>query len=511
MVTTLLRSVCPVSALRRAAVAVLVVVAALVGTAANVTAQPDTSGGTYGFNDACESIHDGLQDLGIPGTPFNLGNAAGGLCKAGNVATHPGDAVEAVTDKAWDSTFGKVVDSMLTGLGQALSMGITFWARVPNSAVADMPGLMTRIRDYTLDIQIYALAASVMLCAVRLAAARASAAAEEAAEAFRVLVRVVIMSGMFAGLIVIGTQGSDAFAEWVIDDSTGGNAKGIAESIVKTEALTAFSPGLVLIFAVVGLLSAILQIVLAVVRQGLLVVVTGVLPLAAASSGSPAGKQFYQKLLLWSIAFVLYKPMAALAYMIAFTVAGSGAGTADTKPDADSAMKSLVGIALLCSVALVLPAIMRLISPVTSMASGASGAMLAGGVLAGGGGMGMVGRLASGAADSRGGGVVSSNQGGGNRPTGAASGRSGGTGTRGAAGPAGAAGARSAGAAGTGAAAAKAAGPYGAAAAAAGKAIGGGLRAADSAVGQATNTGHNSSPAPPARPTGAGSNQAVPQ
>ncbi|SUH71887.1 Uncharacterised protein [Nocardia africana] len=271
----------------------MTVVAAVFGPAAVASAQPaDSGGGTYGFNDTCEEIHDDLDNVGIPGTPFNLGNAVGGACKAGNAATHPGDAAQAVKDKAWDSTFGKVVDSLLNGLGQAVSLGLTFWAKVPNSAVDDLDGLIAKVRDYTSDIQIIILAFSLMWCGVRLAAARRNAAASEAVDAYRVLLRTVIISGGWSTVLVLGTHASDAFASWVIDDATGGNAKGIAEAMIETQALSAFSPGLVLIFAIVGLLSALLQIVLAIVRQGLLCVVAGILPLAASASGAGPGNNF---------------------------------------------------------------------------------------------------------------------------------------------------------------------------------------------------------------------------
>ncbi|MFI7524479.1 hypothetical protein [Nocardia salmonicida] len=529
-----------VAAVRRVLTLLIVVTAAALGPAAVAAAQPTDT--TFGFNEACDQIHDTLDDIGIPGTPFNLGNAASGVCKAGNVATHPGETVEAVKDKAWDSTFGEVVDSMLTGLGEAIILSLTFWAKVPNSAVDDLPALMTKVRDYTDDIQIYLLAASLMAVAVRLMFAKANAAADEATQGFKVLFRTVFASSLWALLIVMGTRATDAFSAWVIDDATNGNAKGVAEAIVQTQALAAFSPGLIVIFAVVGLLSALLQIVLALIRQGLLCVVAGVLPLAAAASGTASGEAFYKKLLMWSIAFILYKPIAALAYMIAFTVAGdSNVVDSNTEPTTENAVKALVGIALLCSVAFVLPAIMRLLSPVTAMGGGASGAGVSAAMVGGASGIGMAGRLASGAADSRGGGTVStsnhsssSSSAGGSRPSGAApatarasgAGSAGGAGTSGSPGSTGAsragsgsaarsasagAGSSGAAAAGGGAAAssgAAAGGPYVAAAQAGVQAAGAGIRAADNSVNQAADSGGGPHSAPP---SGAGPSQAVPR
>ena len=504
------RSGVQVAMLRGVLVLAALLLAAIAGPAAVASAQTDTGGGTYGFNDACEQIHDAVEDIGIPGTPFNLGNSAGALCKAGNVASHPGEAVDAIKDKAWDSTFGKAVDSLLTGLGQAITLALTFWTKVPNSTVDDLPALMTKVRDYTDTVQIYILALSIILCGFRVASARRSAAGEEATEAFRVPARTVLALGVWPTMIVIATRVSDAFSEWVISDSSGGNAKGIAETAIMTQALTAFSPGLIIVFAVVGLLSAIMQIVLAIVRQGLLVLVVGMLPLAAAASGARSGNQFYQKLLLWSVAFVLYKPIAAIAYMIAFTVAGTNTVDMNTEPDSATAVRALVAVALLCSVALVLPAIMRLLSPVASMGGGISGGAMAGALAGGGSAAGMLGRVASGAADSRGGGTVSNNGSGGSKPSGAATVASSG-GQKGAAGAAGTAGksAAAGGSAGAGAAGAgaAAAGPYGAAAAVAVKGGTAMARAGDQAVNQAVDSGSPSTP----RPSGAGSNQAVPR
>ncbi|WP_245717287.1 conjugal transfer protein TraG N-terminal domain-containing protein, partial [Nocardia jejuensis] len=352
-------------------------------------------GQTYGFDQACNELHDSLDGLGVPG--ISLGDAASAACKAGNVATHPGDAAVTVRDKAWDSTFGKVVDSLMNGLGEALILALTFWMKVPNERVSDAGTLFTKINDYTYQAQILLLMVSVILSGMRLAEARRGAAVSESVESFRMFARVIFSSWMLGAVVVAGTQASDKFSEWIINDSTDGNARNLAELMVKTSKLQAFSPGLVLIIAIVGLLGALAQIVLAIVRQGLLVVAAGVLPLAAAASGTGIGKQSYPKLLGWIIAFMLWKPVAAIVYMIAFTTAGhvddltSNAGL----PDADQAQRMLVAIVLLCSVAFVLPALMRLVTPaVAIVGSGGSGLTATTGTLVGVAALGAVGTRA---------------------------------------------------------------------------------------------------------------------
>lgn len=352
-------------------------------------------GQQYGFDETCNEVHDTLDNVGLPGV--SLGDAASAVCKAGNVASHPGSAADAVKDKAWDSTFGKVVDSLMNGLGEAIILALTFWMKVPNEVASDSGSLFVKINDYTYQAQILLLIASVILSGARLAEARRGAAMNEAAESFRMFARVVFSSWMLGAVIVAGTQASDRFSEWIINDSTNGNAKNLAELMVKTSKLQAFSPGLVLIIAIVGLLGALAQIVLAIVRQGLLIIAAGVLPLAAAASGMNVGKQSYQKLIGWIIAFMLWKPVAAIVYMIAFTTAGHVDSLTATGglPEGEQAQRMLVAIVLLCSVAFVLPALMRLVTPaVAIVGSGGSGLTATGGTLLAVGALGAMGTKA---------------------------------------------------------------------------------------------------------------------
>jgi hypothetical protein len=501
MVTTVVPATAPAHArvqrilLRTVTLAVTTIAAlALIGAAA--AAQPDQGGGTYGFNDTCEQISDTLH---IPFLPIDPGDVLGTACKAGNAATHPRQAASAVINKAWDSGFGKVVESIMQGMGEALVMSLTWWTRLPNETLADSPGLFAKVRAFTEPLMWMLLTASLMVCAGRVAVARRHARMDEAEEGARVLVRTVIMSWTLSGLLVLGAQAGDRFADWVITWSTGGQAKDIAEAMVQTQVLTAFSPGLVFFIGLVGIFGAFAQLVFTLVRQGLIVVVSAILPLAAAGSGFKVGKGFTEKLTMWAVGFVLYKPVAAIVYMIAFTAFGDrqaqvvndGRATVDM----ETAQRALVGFILLCSAAFVLPALLRLVAPVASMAGGGSGAALMGGA-AGVGTLAatrfMGGKVPTGAADAHGAGVRSG-------PTAAPP-----TGTAGAQGAAGARGAAGAGGAMKAAGGAKAAGtaggatggPWGAAAAATVGAVRGGVQRFESAVESGASDGSGNATPP---------------
>uniref|UniRef100_UPI002456EBF0 hypothetical protein n=1 Tax=Nocardia brasiliensis TaxID=37326 RepID=UPI002456EBF0 len=369
------------NALRRLLIALGTALIALTLAAAPVAADPDSGGGTYGFDETCQQMHDALEGLGVG--PFNLGNVLGNTCKAGNAATHPGDAINAVKDKMWDSTFGKAVESLLKGLGEALILAMTFWLKLPSSTMLDSQSLFSTVRDYLYQPQIYLLMASMIVCGVRLALAKRAARAEEAEETFRVLGRSVVMAGGLSIVLATATSASDQFAIWVVTDASDGNASGLMQTLVTTTAFQAFSPGLILILSIGGMIGALAQLVFAVIRQGLLIIVVGLLPLAASMSGFDMGRGFYKRLLTWTIAFLLWKPFAAIVYMIAFVTAKEVAVNPDqAATDATSAQKLLVGVVLLCCVGLLLPVVMRLASPIAGAASrggGGFGAMAVGG------------------------------------------------------------------------------------------------------------------------------------
>ena len=60
-------------------------------------------------------------------------------------------------------------------------------------------------------------------------------------------------------------------------------------------------------------------------RGGLLVILAGVLPITASFTNTQMGRQWFQKAIGWTLAFILYKPAAALIYAAAFRLTGSDA------------------------------------------------------------------------------------------------------------------------------------------------------------------------------------------
>ncbi|RFA06428.1 hypothetical protein B7R54_18785 [Subtercola boreus] len=324
-----------------------------------------------------------------------------------------------------------------------------------------------------------------------------------------------LMGGIFtliavagAGLVVIrlATVAGDEFSVSILNsatncDVTNGESNCFGTNVAAMIGLTTLSPiGLIGLF-LMGLLAVLMtyiQIALMVFRGAMLVLLAGIFPIAASFTNTEIGRQWFKKVLAWTIAFILYKPAAAIVYATAFRMTGTDL----FKSDGTGLFQIVTGLALMLIALIALPALMRFMIPaVSSVGSGGGGGA---GLLLGAAAIGGAGELATGAirasnsggSSSGGAGNTDGPSGSGASAAGAKGGFSPATGSGGAAAGGGsvASGAASSGsAAGGGAAAggaaaggaAAAAGPVGIGVAAAGK-VADGAKAAAGAVKAAT-------------------------
>ena len=214
------------------------------------------------------------------------------------------------------------------------------------------------------------------------------------------LITLVVVSGTGLAVLGLGVAAADAFSVWVLDGATdcgvsvAGDSTCFGTNLGEMLAIgTAVNPGVgligTLILASLALFMTYVQVALMVVRGGLLVILAGVLPLTASFTNTQMGKQWFGKVIGWSIAFILYKPAAALIYAAAFQLVGSDAFQDDGK----GLWAILTGLALMLMALVALPALLKFVAPMTGSASGGGNAGMA--MAAAGGAVG--GELASGA------------------------------------------------------------------------------------------------------------------
>lgn len=328
---------------------------------------------------------------------------------------------DAGVGKIEDATVGAAkgaVEETALAFGNAgvavLKFALGWWITVDSMDSSVFLDTVSQINDYTFNIQIAAFGLSMILLGGRLALARSGAIRETSEEGLKQMARATVVAGALSGLVVIGTRLSDNLSNWFLNGTVGSDPSRLAEAMVSIQ-LYSGGAGMALLFVIgiIGILGGLVMAFLMLLRTGFLVLMTAALPIAGAAGGTKVGSQAFDKMIAWTIAWLLVKPVGAFVIGCAAILFLNATPTIHD-PENGDALMALSGVILLCAAALVLPALMRLIVPnVGALGGGGSGMAAAAGALAVGAKVG--GMLATGGASGvgagGGAGVVAGSQG----------------------------------------------------------------------------------------------------
>ncbi|MFF1831106.1 hypothetical protein [Paenarthrobacter sp. NPDC058040] len=269
-----------------------------------------------------------------------------------------------------DDATGNLAKAILEGMSQMVTTLSTFWVSMPTVNLASSPDgttaspivsmVSSELMPWTLALAVLA----VILGGIRLIWEQRGAPLKDL---LRSLITLTLVSGTGLGVISILVVAADAFSAMVINRATDG--KGFAESM--NLLLLINQPGvgvfILIVLGLIGLIASMVQIVLMVVRSGMLVILAGILPTTASFTNTEMGRQWFQKAVGWTIAFIVYKPAAAIVYSVAFLLMGNGANLSGL-------VQSITGFTLMLVALFALPALMRFVTPlVAAVASGGGG------------------------------------------------------------------------------------------------------------------------------------------
>ncbi|MEZ2390623.1 hypothetical protein AB6813_13955 [bacterium RCC_150] len=299
-----------------------------------------------------------------------------------SLSCHAGEALHDVADDAIKNMANAIADAV----GQTVKTLGTFWVNVGTPNLTAVPGGSTA-SDPVLFLQnsLYFWTAALAVLSVLVGAAKMIIERRGAPlrELGRSLATLVVVSG--AGVAAVGllTASADQFSTWILNNSTDGTS--FNDNIGAMLQLSATSPVgaiMIILLGLIAILASVIQIVLMIVRGGLLVVLAGIFPTAAAFTNTEAGKGWFQKCTAWLIAFILYKPAAAIVYATAFRLTGTkifGNG-GDGKDFGSALLTTVTGLALMVVALFAMPALMRFVTPMVGAVAGGNGAMAAGAV-----------------------------------------------------------------------------------------------------------------------------------
>lgn len=214
--------------------------------------------------------------------------------------------------------------------------------------------------------------------------------AEPGKDLVKSLITLVLVAGAGVPVIGMAVSAADGFSAWIIlsstDEEFGAAVMAmLALALTENSGIGAF---LVMFLGIFVIFFSFLQIILMLIRVGMIVILTGTFPLAASFTNTEMGQQWFKKFCAWLIAFILYKPAAAIIYAAAFQLVGSSVFSGE---DESGLLNFLVGVMMMLISLVAMPALMKFVVPMATLGGGGVG-----GAMAGAAGL-VGGKLASGA------------------------------------------------------------------------------------------------------------------
>jgi len=293
-----------------------------------------------------------------------------------------GDKVAGVADAVAGGAVDSFAQALLDGLVSILTMTLSWWVSEDSPRLSDRVGTINDIRGWVLPVAIVVAVGGAMWQGIRMMLMRKS---EPLIDIGRGLMLIAVWSAIGIAAPNLALQAGDSFSKWVINESTGGDFKEAILRAFSNPAKGSGTTGVIIVLGVLAIIAATIQAFLLLFREGAVVLLAGLIVLAAAGSFTSATSGWLRKVTAWMSALVFYKPVAALVYAATFSLIKNAHDV--------QAMITAMGMLILSIAAL--PALMRLFDwSIGSLQSGGSGLGASASVT--GGGVRMAKRLQSG-------------------------------------------------------------------------------------------------------------------
>ncbi|MFJ6895167.1 hypothetical protein [Streptomyces hokutonensis] len=205
-------------------------------------------------------------------------------------------------------------------------------------------------------IVVYLAVGSLLFASARMAVERRGAAG---VTALKGIMRVILVSGAATTIVVAAANVADSYSDYLFNQAVQDSLKNVGACDDGGGISEHF---LLLILAFLLLIAGIIHTILMYIRLGVMMIMLGTLPMAAAASMTDWGGGWWRKHIGWMTAWLLYKPAVALVLNagMAMINAPSEPG-ATTESNAINTRIAGIGVMLLSAIAL--PALLKVIVP----------------------------------------------------------------------------------------------------------------------------------------------------
>ena len=207
---------------------------------------------------------------------------------------------------------GTIANDALSGIASAIQSGvswivtnsITWWVKVPSPDLAGQPAV-SRLQQWMLPLAAAVAVLGMIIAGGKMALTRKANPLIDAGSGLVIIAATSAVGVLLPDLLL---QAGDAWSNWVLNASTGGQ---FASRLNTMLSLTNAAPAVAVVLGVIAILISAAQAILMLFRQASLVILAGVLPLAAAGTLTPATRGWFKKVTGWMLALIFYKPAAA--------------------------------------------------------------------------------------------------------------------------------------------------------------------------------------------------------
>ncbi|MHA6628919.1 hypothetical protein ACU61A_26070 [Pseudonocardia sichuanensis] len=260
--------------------------------------------------------------------------------------------------EAIGSAFQAIVAEVARGAADLVVTTSTWWVETDSIDPTD-PAVIAA-QGVTRHLILIILVGSVLVQAIRLILSRKG---EPLVMVVTGLVRYAVVSAL--GLVVLQTalRAGDALAIQLLDDAASNFALLMQDVLVNGGGTF-----LVLLVSLIAAVLSLVQWVLMAMRQAGLLVLAAMLPLAASGSLTRSTRGWLDKLIVWLIAMVAYKPAAAFIYYIGFSYLSSPAAV-----EAGEVGTMMTGIMVLLLAVIAMPVLLKFFAWSGTQIGGGSG------------------------------------------------------------------------------------------------------------------------------------------
>jgi hypothetical protein len=268
------------------------------------------------------------------------------------VLINPACIVGKVVGSVAGAAAGSVANDALSAIASAVASGVSWivgnsvswWVKVPSPGLAAQPAVSS-LQQWMLPLSAAVAVLGLVIAGGKMTLTRKANPLIDVGSGLVIIAATSAVGVLLPDLLL---QAGDAWSNWVLNASTGGQFGSRLTGLLSLSGVAA--PAVVLVLGLIAILISAAQAILMLFRQASLVILAGVLPLAAAGTLTPATRTWFKKVTGWMLAIVFYKPAAAAVYAAAFTLIGTGKGAGTV----------LMGFAMVGLSLLALPVLMRL-------------------------------------------------------------------------------------------------------------------------------------------------------